>query len=55
MRKLILSAAVSFTLAIFGSSTPALADGAIVGLMSEEDTRVVEEFDARRGAMREFG
>jgi len=51
MRKLVLSAAVSFTLAIFGPSTPALADGAIVGLMSEEDTRVLDQFDARREAV----
>ena len=50
MWKLVLSAAVSLTLAIFDPSTPALADGAIVGLMSEEDTRVLEAFDARREA-----
>jgi hypothetical protein len=50
MRKLALTAAVSLTLAIFGPSTPALADGAIIGLMSEEDTRVLEAFDARREA-----
>jgi hypothetical protein len=41
---------VSLTLAIFGPSIPALADGAIVGLMSEEDTRVLDQFDARREA-----
>lgn len=50
MRKLVLFAAVPLTLAIFGPSTPAIADGAIVSLMSEEDTRVLEEFDARREA-----
>lgn len=50
MKKLVLSGAVSFTLAIFGSAMPALADGAIVGLMSEDDTRVLEAFDVRREA-----
>jgi hypothetical protein len=50
MTKFVLSAAVSFTLAICSSAMPALADGAIVGLMSEEDTRILEEFEARREA-----
>ena len=50
MMKLVLSAAVSLTLAICSPAMPALADGAIVGLMSEEDTRILEEFDARREA-----
>lgn len=50
MTKLVLSAAVSFTFAICSFAMPALADGAIVGLMSEEDTRSLEEFDARREA-----
>jgi hypothetical protein len=48
MAKLVLSAVVSFSLAICSPAMPALADGAIVGLMSEEDTRILEEFDARR-------
>lgn len=50
MTKLVLSAAVAFTLAICSQAMPALADGAIVGLMSEEDTRILEEFDTRREA-----
>lgn len=50
MTKLVLSAAVSFTLAICSPAITALADGAIVGLISEDDTRLLEEFDARREA-----
>jgi len=50
MMKLILSAAVLFTLAICSPAMTALADGAIVSLMSEEDTRILAEFDARREA-----
>lgn len=50
MKKLMSSAAVAFTLAICGLAVPTFADGAIVGLMSEEDTRILEEFDARRKA-----
>lgn len=50
MTKFVLSAAVSFTLAICSLAMPTLADGAIVGLMSEEDTRILEEFDAHREA-----
>lgn len=50
MTKLVLSAAVSFTLAVCSPAMPTLADGAIVSLMSKEETRILEEFDSRRGA-----
>lgn len=50
MRKLVLSVTATFALALWAAASPALADGAIVGLMSEEDARVLEEFDARREA-----
>jgi hypothetical protein len=43
-----LAPALSMGLAIM--TVPAFGDGAIVGLMSEEDSRVLAEFDARREA-----
>lgn len=50
MRELVLSVTATLALALWASAGPALADGAIVGLMSQEDVWVLEEFDARREA-----
>ena len=50
MKKLLFSVAASFALTIFGPATSVYGDGAIVGLMSEEDTLVLDQFDARREA-----
>lgn len=41
---------VTFLLALAATVSPAFSDGAIVSLMSEEDSRVLAEFDARREA-----
>lgn len=41
---------VTFLLALAATVSPAFSDGAIVGLMSEDDSRVLAEFDARREA-----
>lgn len=48
MRKLVLCVTATLALALWASAGPALADGAIVGLMSQEDARILAEFDARR-------
>jgi hypothetical protein len=42
------AAAASVLLAFAGLAAPADADGAIVGLMSEQDSQVLAEFDTRR-------
>jgi hypothetical protein len=42
------AAAASVMLALAGLAAPAHADGAIVGLMSEQDSQVLAEFDTRR-------
>ncbi len=40
--------AVALSLSLAAVAAPAIADGAIVGLMSDEDRRVLAEFDTRR-------
>ena len=41
---------LTLTLAGLGALSPASADGAIVGLMSEQDAQILSEFDVRREA-----
>ena len=43
-------AMVALSLVVMALASPGWADGAIVRLMSEEDTRVLAEFDDRRAA-----
>jgi len=50
MKKYLSSAVVSCTLALCGLATPVLADGEILGLMADKETRILAEFDARRNA-----
>jgi hypothetical protein len=50
MSKLVPAATVAFSLACWGVAAPATADGAIVGLLSDQDAQVLSEFDTRRAA-----
>ncbi|NHQ75903.1 DUF4893 domain-containing protein [Roseovarius gahaiensis] len=50
MNKLVFYFSAAFALAIFGPSTSVYSDGAIVGLMSKEDVKLLEEYDTRREA-----
>lgn len=44
----VMAAVVALALASWSITAPALADGSISRLMSQEETRLLEEFDARR-------
>ena len=50
MRKRASAAILALSSAFLGLATMALADGAILRLMSQQDTRVLEQFDTRRAA-----
>lgn len=48
MHKRVSCSALALSLSLVVVSAPALADGTIVGLMSDEDNRILAEFDTRR-------
>jgi len=50
VHKLVSCSAFALLMSIVVMAAPALADGTIVGLLSDEDNRILAEFDTRRAA-----
>lgn len=50
MHKRVSCCALALSLSLVVMSAPSLADGSIVGLLSDEDNRILAEFDTRRAA-----